>query len=238
MLISTIFALFGDPSYIAWQHTRRKSERTLLLKWLRAGEALMRHLLLIEAASYARPNTRPLLRASRKRTRRMMSFEADKPEAWRVSFRCLTPLPGRSATCPPKLEERRRKREEPGPIAQHAAAGEWAPDRRVLAHAGAPSIGRSLNSTQPGHSPNAPKRCCAPSIIPSRTRAAWPPASTPRPTAQHRSHATRQISPTSSIISPRSAKRRRPREGVSKAASPKIAPSSQRKRNTGAMGVT
>lgn len=88
-LISSIFMLFGDPSDIAAQHTHRKSERTLLLKWLRAGEALMRHLLLIEAAHYAKPNTRPLLRASRKRTRRVMTFEADKPEDWRVSFQCL-----------------------------------------------------------------------------------------------------------------------------------------------------
>ena len=88
-LITTIFALFGAPSHIAWQHTHRQSERTLLLKWLRAGEAIMRHLLLIEAAHYARPNTRPLLRASRKRVRRMVSFEADKPETWRASFRCL-----------------------------------------------------------------------------------------------------------------------------------------------------
>jgi hypothetical protein len=43
------FALFGEPSAIAAQHTHRQSERRLLLKWLRAGEALMRHLLLIEA---------------------------------------------------------------------------------------------------------------------------------------------------------------------------------------------
>ena len=93
VLITTIFSLFGEPSRIAAQHTHRKSERTLLLKWLRAGEAFMRHLLLIEAATFARPNTRPLRRLhklpSRKRTRRLMTFEADKPEAWRVSFRCL-----------------------------------------------------------------------------------------------------------------------------------------------------
>lgn len=88
-LISTIFALFGEPSAIAARHTYRKAERTLLLSWLRAGEALMRHLLLIEAAHYARPNTRPLLRSPRKRVRRLMTFEADKPEAWRVSFRVL-----------------------------------------------------------------------------------------------------------------------------------------------------
>ena len=93
VLITSIFALFGDPSAIAAQHTHHKSERSLLPKWLRAGEAFMRHLLLIEAACYARPNRRPLLRLDkplpRKRKRRLMTFEADKPEAWRVSFRCL-----------------------------------------------------------------------------------------------------------------------------------------------------
>ena len=97
-LITTIFALFGEPSHIAWQHTHRQSERTLLLKWLRAGEALMRHLLLIEAAHYARPNTRPLLRASRKRVRQKVSFEADKPETWRVSFRVLHLPPRRGGS--------------------------------------------------------------------------------------------------------------------------------------------
>jgi hypothetical protein len=88
-LITTIFALFGEPSAIAAQHTHTKPARALLLKWLRAGEACLRHLLLIEAAAYAKPNTRPLLRPSRKRTRRLMTFEADKPEEWRVSFRVL-----------------------------------------------------------------------------------------------------------------------------------------------------
>jgi len=41
-LIATIFALFGEPSAVAAQHTHGQSERTLLLKWLRAGEALIR----------------------------------------------------------------------------------------------------------------------------------------------------------------------------------------------------
>jgi hypothetical protein len=41
-LISTIFALFGEPSAIAAQHTHRKAERTLLLKWLRAHEKINR----------------------------------------------------------------------------------------------------------------------------------------------------------------------------------------------------
>ncbi|MEZ5995561.1 MAG: hypothetical protein R3C25_07375 [Hyphomonadaceae bacterium] len=95
-LLSTLFTLFGEPAQIAAQHTHGPGERSLLLKWLRAGEALMRHLLLIEAAHYAKPNTRPLLRAPRKRTRRLMSFEADKPEAWRVSFRVLLDRPAQA----------------------------------------------------------------------------------------------------------------------------------------------
>jgi hypothetical protein len=89
VLIETMFALFGDPARIAAQHTHRQSERALLLKWLRAGEAFMRHLLLIEAAHYAKPNTRPLLRETVKCVRRPLAFEPDKPEAWRVSFRCF-----------------------------------------------------------------------------------------------------------------------------------------------------
>ena len=58
-LISTIFALFGEPSHIAWQHTHRQSERRLLLKWLRAGEACLRHLLLIEAAALRKAQHAP-----------------------------------------------------------------------------------------------------------------------------------------------------------------------------------
>lgn len=91
-LVCTIFNLFGDPARIAWQHTHTAKQRGLLLTWLRAGEALMRQLLLIEASHYPRPNTRPLLAVklkARKRVRRLVTFEAEKPEEWRVSFRCL-----------------------------------------------------------------------------------------------------------------------------------------------------
>ncbi len=88
-LICTIFALFGDPSAIAAQHTHSARERSLLLKWLRAGEAFMRHLLLIEASHVARANSRPPTRMRRLRKRRLVTFEADKPEDWRVSFRCF-----------------------------------------------------------------------------------------------------------------------------------------------------
>lgn len=89
VLLQTFFELFGDPAHIAGQHKHSKKQRTLLLPWLRACEAIMRHLLLIEASHYAKPNTRPLLRAPRKRVRRLVAFHHDKPEDWRVSFHCL-----------------------------------------------------------------------------------------------------------------------------------------------------
>jgi hypothetical protein len=88
-LIVTIFNLFGAPEAIAAQHTLQRKERSLILDWLRAGEAMVRHLLLIEASHYPRiaPRTRP--RAKRTRARKLMSFEADQPETWRVTFRCF-----------------------------------------------------------------------------------------------------------------------------------------------------
>lgn len=98
VLIETIFALFGTPEEIAAQHTHTGKQRTLLLIWLRAGEAMLRHLLLIEAAHVAKPNTRPLLRERRKRTRRLMHFTAEKPEDWRVSFRSLHSSPARGGS--------------------------------------------------------------------------------------------------------------------------------------------
>ncbi len=81
----------------------------------------MRHLLLIEAAHYAKPNTRPLLRERRARVRRLVTFEADNPEAWRVSFRCFLgdthARTGRRQSDPPVRRacvspRKRRSREE------------------------------------------------------------------------------------------------------------------------------
>jgi len=97
--LNTLFGLFGPPEAVAFQHTHTSQQRALLLPWLRAGEALMRRLLLLEASAYPKPNTRPLLTRPRaKRTRRLVGFDDDKPETWRVSFRCLhSTLSGRSA---------------------------------------------------------------------------------------------------------------------------------------------
>ncbi len=113
--INVLFSIFGQPEEIAARHTMMRDQWQLLSKWLRAGEALMRMLLLIEAAALPKPNTRPLLRPKRTRKKRIMSFYAEEPDTWRVSFRVFVPTPpGRSA-----------KRGEPGSIGQHAAMPAW-----------------------------------------------------------------------------------------------------------------
>ena len=87
--INVLFSIFGQPEVIAERHTIMRDEWRLLSKWLRAGEALMRMLLLIEAAALPKPNTRPLLRPKRTRKKRMMEFWPDKPDDWRVSFSAI-----------------------------------------------------------------------------------------------------------------------------------------------------
>jgi hypothetical protein len=77
--------LFGGPSDIARAHSLTHAAYTILLSWIRVGEAMMRRRIAIEAAAFPKPNTRPLLRASRKRARRMMEFWPEKPDEWRVS---------------------------------------------------------------------------------------------------------------------------------------------------------
>jgi hypothetical protein len=89
--LNTLHALFGGPERIAFQHTLTKEPYQLLLSWLRCGEAMMRRLLLIEAAAHPAPNTRPLLHPKRIRVRKLVGFDADKPETWRVNFRCFAP---------------------------------------------------------------------------------------------------------------------------------------------------
>ena len=42
--INTLYNLFGAPEDLAARHTLMKKERDLVLDWLRAGEALMRRL--------------------------------------------------------------------------------------------------------------------------------------------------------------------------------------------------
>jgi hypothetical protein len=102
--IQTFFSLFGAPEEIAAEHTLLRDRWKLIAKWLRGGEALMRHLLLIGAAALPKPNTRPLLWKRRVRKRRLVYFSADAPQDWRVSFRCFVDQPRtRAKPSPPRV---------------------------------------------------------------------------------------------------------------------------------------
>jgi len=84
--LHTLYNLFGAPEDVARQHTLTRAPYLLLREWLRAGEAVMRKLLLIEAAAYPKCATRTAQRAAHKHESRAIGFDHDKPEDWRVSF--------------------------------------------------------------------------------------------------------------------------------------------------------
>jgi hypothetical protein len=84
-----LYALFGAPSEIAGLSVVRLVEYQRLAQWLRCAEAMLRRLLLIEAAALPKPNLRPLLRPQRKRVRQLRYFSPERPDAWRVGFRVL-----------------------------------------------------------------------------------------------------------------------------------------------------
>jgi hypothetical protein len=91
--LNVLYATFGAPEDVAARHTLTRHAHALMAAWLRAGEMLMRRLLLIEAAAYPKPNIRPLLSKKRVRARQLMGFSPDEPEKWRVRFRCFTHPP-------------------------------------------------------------------------------------------------------------------------------------------------
>ncbi|MES1158810.1 MAG: hypothetical protein ABUL42_02840 [Terricaulis silvestris] len=89
--VTTLLNLFGEPGEIAGTYIKA-GPRKLMLAWLCAGEALMRRLLLIEAAAYPKPNfPPPAPRAEAPRApRKKVLCEATAPEAWPVHFRAIT----------------------------------------------------------------------------------------------------------------------------------------------------
>ncbi len=110
-----LWTLFGNPEDLARRHTLTRKDYTLTLSWLRVAEALLRRLLLIEAAALTLPDTRSAPRAKHARSRRLITYTADNPEDWRVSFRCpSSPARGGSVE--------RRSRETKGEVT--ASAGE------------------------------------------------------------------------------------------------------------------
>jgi hypothetical protein len=88
--ITTFFNLFGAPEEIAAGDTLTAKTHAQIVRWLRAGEAYLRRLLLIEAAALTPNIEKPVLgRRKTRRVRKLRYFTADKPEQWRVSFRCI-----------------------------------------------------------------------------------------------------------------------------------------------------
>lgn len=91
--LNVLYGLFGAPEDVArsgWVQTRTHK---LIASWLRAGEVLVRHLVLIEAAALAdlAPSARNS-RICRLRSRCLRAFSADSPATWRVVFHALSPL--------------------------------------------------------------------------------------------------------------------------------------------------
>lgn len=85
-----LFNLFGEPQHVARNSVIAARAHRELASWLACAEAMLRRLLLIEAAALPKPTPRQRIRAPRERIRRPHEFWPDKPEDWRVSFRCFS----------------------------------------------------------------------------------------------------------------------------------------------------
>jgi len=89
-LLDILYTLFGTPADLAARGWITHKAYALMRPWLRAGEVLLRHLLLLEAAALTAKPPRAS-RRSRPRKRITLTFSADAPETWRVTFPALAP---------------------------------------------------------------------------------------------------------------------------------------------------
>jgi hypothetical protein len=142
------FGLFGEPQELADRHTLLFKDYKLIVPWLRAAEALIRRLLLIEA-SLLEPNSSPASggSGSRQLVRRSSKSEGGSretkgevqdqaqsganaldptnPESWRVSFRAIASSPASGGSGSRQLVRRSSKseggsRETKGEVDQRA----------------------------------------------------------------------------------------------------------------------
>ncbi len=118
----TLHALFGGPEDVARRHTLRAKAHALMAGWLRCAEALMRRLVAIEAAAYPKPNTRPLLHKPRSRVRKLMGFDAEHPEKWRVSLRSFASQRGSVSGCRGSSPDNRQRFRSAWPLAERYEA--------------------------------------------------------------------------------------------------------------------
>jgi len=87
--LCSVLNIFGQPEDIAARHTLTRTEWLRTNTWISAAEALLRRLLLIEAAAIPAKPAHAASRPKAPRVRKLVAFLPDKPEAWRVHFRCL-----------------------------------------------------------------------------------------------------------------------------------------------------
>jgi hypothetical protein len=90
--LTTLFHIFGAPEEVAARHTLTLKDHQRMVPWLRAAEALMRRMIFIEAALLTSETQAPIAKAALKKSahpRRVVGFDAEHPERWRVSFRCF-----------------------------------------------------------------------------------------------------------------------------------------------------
>jgi len=84
---------WGNPCDVAAMPFLSRKIRDLFASWIRVGEAVMRRMLLIEAALLDVPppsRRQPAGKMPAVRKRKLIEFHADKPEDWRVSFNCIS----------------------------------------------------------------------------------------------------------------------------------------------------
>ena len=119
VLLVTICNLFGGPEQIAAEIALTRKTHSLILPWLRAAEAFLRRLLLIEARALAITPAPQRTQAQRApRPPRADTFVPEQPETWRVCFRMLEQRPPRrrpAVRTAPGRDRALRERDEPAP---------------------------------------------------------------------------------------------------------------------------
>ncbi|MFT3728745.1 MAG: hypothetical protein QM759_13055 [Terricaulis sp.] len=156
--LETLIVLFGMPGEIAWALVHTAAERKLLLTWLRAAEAMMRRMLLIEASRHLQTNTpsplsslSPLSPAQAQQgqsgqRRQCISFHCFVGGSRATPRRASKRKPPRrfiaSATLAARFEALLRAYEDPAPFARRLSRRLRKAPRRAIAMLAAPEGAR------------------------------------------------------------------------------------------------
>ena len=98
VFLCELFSVFGEPQELA-PRTLTLKQHQLIVPWIRAGEALLRRFIFLEAAIIledesanppaARKMTIAQRSATKTRQRKRVEHDPDHPESWHVSFKTL-----------------------------------------------------------------------------------------------------------------------------------------------------